>query len=145
MKKIFAYIVFASFTLVASAQGTLQFNQVKLINNTAQIVPAGKVWKVESVNLSVKDGNRVAPAFKINTDTVILGYDSYQTTDLENVTSIVVQVKGYRCTNASLSNFTLDIVGNSGTASADQTFTQSGGFTPTTSYSTLATFTPSTS
>lgn len=33
------------------AQGNLQFNQVKIISNTdpAQTVPAGKVWKIESV------------------------------------------------------------------------------------------------
>lgn len=30
------------------AQGTLQFNQVKLVT-TQEIIPAGKVWKVESV------------------------------------------------------------------------------------------------
>lgn len=30
------------------AQGTLQFNQVKLVT-TSQTVPTGKVWKVESV------------------------------------------------------------------------------------------------
>ena len=33
------------------AQGNLQFNQVKIISNTdpSQTVPAGKVWKIESV------------------------------------------------------------------------------------------------
>ena len=33
------------------SQGNLQFNQVKIIQNTdpAQTVPAGKVWKIESV------------------------------------------------------------------------------------------------
>ena len=35
----------------ARSQGNLQFNQVKIIQNTdpAQTVPAGKVWKIESV------------------------------------------------------------------------------------------------
>ena len=46
---------FLLFTLVLStigfSQGNLQFNQVKIVSNTdaAQIVPAGKVWKIESV------------------------------------------------------------------------------------------------
>ncbi len=33
------------------SQGNLQFNQVKIISNTdpSQTVPAGKVWKIESV------------------------------------------------------------------------------------------------
>ena len=34
--------------LTALGQGSLQFNQVKLVT-TAQTVPANKVWKVESV------------------------------------------------------------------------------------------------
>ena len=33
---------------MASAQGNLQFNQVKLVTNT-ETVPVGKVWKIESV------------------------------------------------------------------------------------------------
>jgi hypothetical protein len=35
-------------TLHLSAQGNLQFNQVIRVNNTAQTVPVGKVWKVET-------------------------------------------------------------------------------------------------
>ena len=33
------------------SQGNLQFNQVKIVSNTdpSQTVPAGKVWKIESV------------------------------------------------------------------------------------------------
>lgn len=30
------------------SQGDLQFNQVKLIGNTQETVPSGKVWKIES-------------------------------------------------------------------------------------------------
>ena len=39
------------------SQGNLQFNQVKIVSNTdaAQIVPAGKVWKIESV---ISDGGQ---------------------------------------------------------------------------------------
>jgi hypothetical protein len=41
-------IIFVGFFL---AQGNLQFNQAKIISNTdpPQTVPAGKVWKIESV------------------------------------------------------------------------------------------------
>ncbi|MEY3048644.1 MAG: hypothetical protein RL365_682 [Bacteroidota bacterium] len=45
-------ILFLSlFLKEASAQGNLQFNQAKIISNTdpPQTVPAGKVWKIESV------------------------------------------------------------------------------------------------
>ena len=36
---------------ISNAQGNLQFNQAKIISNTdpPQTVPAGKVWKIESV------------------------------------------------------------------------------------------------
>jgi hypothetical protein len=42
---------FLCFSLLCLAQGNLQFNQVKIISNTdaPQTVPAGKVWKIESV------------------------------------------------------------------------------------------------
>ncbi len=41
----FVYIIIFGFLY---AQGNLQFNQVKLVS-TQETVPAGKVWKVESV------------------------------------------------------------------------------------------------
>lgn len=43
-------LYFVYITLLGSsyAQGNLQFNQVKLVS-TQETVPAGKVWKVESV------------------------------------------------------------------------------------------------
>jgi hypothetical protein len=44
----FFFIQFLLFPLLVSAQGNLQFNQVKLVT-TQQTVPANKVWKVESV------------------------------------------------------------------------------------------------
>ncbi|MCC6600362.1 MAG: hypothetical protein IT223_06770 [Crocinitomicaceae bacterium] len=46
-------ICFALVGFSASAQGTLQFNQVKLVS-TVQTVPTGKVWKAVGVA-----GNRV--------------------------------------------------------------------------------------
>jgi len=39
------------------SQGNLQFNQVKIVSNTdaSQTVPAGKVWKIESI---ISDGGQ---------------------------------------------------------------------------------------
>lgn len=50
MKTLLLFFTFTCFN-VLSAQGNLQFNQVKIISNTdaPQTVPAGKVWKIESV------------------------------------------------------------------------------------------------
>ena len=44
-------LLFLVSSFSARSQGNLQFNQVKIIQNTdpAQTVPAGKVWKIESV------------------------------------------------------------------------------------------------
>jgi len=46
---LIAFALFSFFTGIA--QGNLQFNQVKIISNTdpPQTVPAGRVWKIESV------------------------------------------------------------------------------------------------
>jgi hypothetical protein len=51
---LFTFIIVTSFL---KAQGNLQFNQVKIINNTdaPQTVPAGKVWKIESVFANDQD------------------------------------------------------------------------------------------
>jgi len=47
MKFLFA-IVLALLSFVGFGQYNLQLNQVVLVSNTLQTVPAGKVWKVES-------------------------------------------------------------------------------------------------
>lgn len=47
MKFLFA-IVLALLSYVGFGQYNLQLNQVVLVSNTLQTVPAGKVWKVES-------------------------------------------------------------------------------------------------
>jgi hypothetical protein len=44
---VFSILFFASFGTLFS-QGNLQFNQVKLVG-AQETVPAGKVWKIESV------------------------------------------------------------------------------------------------
>ncbi len=50
MNKLFfvLVIVFTS-VYITNAQGSLQFNQVKLIDNTEETVPEGKVWKIVGV------------------------------------------------------------------------------------------------
>ncbi|MEY5133799.1 MAG: hypothetical protein RLZZ198_1803 [Bacteroidota bacterium] len=47
MNKIFTFITVLFAALNARAQGSLQFNQVKLVS-TVETVPAGKVWKLEN-------------------------------------------------------------------------------------------------
>jgi hypothetical protein len=48
MRKVFFLFTFVLIQFVCFAQGNLQFNQVIRVNNTAQTVPSGKVWKVET-------------------------------------------------------------------------------------------------
>lgn len=51
MRIIFITLLFSFFLIKLNwfnAQGNLQFNQVLRIGNTAQTVPVGKVWKVET-------------------------------------------------------------------------------------------------
>lgn len=91
--KSLVLIAICFFSLQLSAQGNLQFNQVKMIS-TSETVPVGKVWKIESAVLSLKDGIRVAPTFMIDQDTVLLGYESYETSELENVVSVDIQWLG---------------------------------------------------
>jgi hypothetical protein len=47
MKNCFLIIILSSLSLLSKAQGNLQFNQAKLVNNI-DTVPSGKVWKIES-------------------------------------------------------------------------------------------------
>jgi hypothetical protein len=89
---IAVFFIFHGFKL--SAQNNLQFNQVKLVGSTAETVPVGKVWKIESAPLTVKNGIRVPPTFVIGNDTIILGYDSYTTSILENVVSVKLEWAG---------------------------------------------------
>ena len=46
MKKIIAFLIlFSGFYLTVNAQGTLEFNQVKLVGSV-ETIPTGKVWKL---------------------------------------------------------------------------------------------------
>jgi hypothetical protein len=49
MKQILLSLAVIMCAAMASAQGTLQFNQVKKIGSSSETVPSGKVWKVTSV------------------------------------------------------------------------------------------------
>lgn len=67
MKKISVFILFVAifvsgFTRTTFAQGNLQFNQVILldiaVSGTQNItVPAGKIWKIESVGMGSSSSN----------------------------------------------------------------------------------------
>lgn len=48
MIKVFFLFVCFFIQFNSFSQGNLQFNQVIRVNNTAQTVPSGKVWKVET-------------------------------------------------------------------------------------------------
>ena len=48
MIKVFLLFVCFFIQFNSFSQGNLQFNQVIRVNNTAQTVPSGKVWKVET-------------------------------------------------------------------------------------------------
>lgn len=49
MKTTISLCVFFLAVFGLNAQGTLQFNQAKIITDTQQTVPAGKVWKVSAI------------------------------------------------------------------------------------------------
>jgi hypothetical protein len=118
-----------------SAQNNLQFNQVKLVGSTAETVPAGKVWKIESAPISVKDGIQAIPRFLMGPDTIVLSCcDPYISSDLENVTSVRLEWEGSNQFNWSgngapgtnfLSNGASNIVVNIiGTKKPGQSFQQ---------------------
>ena len=94
MKTFFFFIVILTLSSISFSQGNLQFNQVKLVGDSPQTVPTGKVWKIESAPLTVKNGIRVPPTFIMGTDTIVMGYDSYTTSELENVVSVKLEWKG---------------------------------------------------
>ncbi len=73
MKKIIT-IAMLLFSLASYAQGNLQFNQVKLVS-TAQTVPVGKVWKVESMICS--GGNPILVLCNTTSITSTNGFNSY--------------------------------------------------------------------
>jgi hypothetical protein len=92
--KILILALFSALSSQLYSQGNLQFNQVKLVGDSPLTVPTEKVWKIESATLSIKDGIRVPPRFIIGTDTIVMGYDSYSTSILENVVSVKLEWKG---------------------------------------------------
>lgn len=119
------------------AQGNLQFNQVKLVQ-AIDSVPQNKVWKVESAVLGISQGIRVSPTFYINGDTVVLGYDSYNVSRWENVTSVVVQVRGQLCNTVVRMRF----LGSGGGSAIDQDNSSANLNSTYNQFTTVATFTP---
>ena len=53
MRKTFLFIAALAFLSSAKSQGTLEFNQVKIITNTVETVPSGKVWKITAMSGTV--------------------------------------------------------------------------------------------
>ena len=125
------------FSLTLNAQGNLQFNQVKLVQ-AIDSVPQNKVWKLESAVLGISQGIRVSPTFYMNGDTVVLGYDSYNVSRWENVTSVVVQVRGQLCNTVVRMRF----LGSGGGSAIDQDNSSSTLNNTYNQFTTVATFTP---
>jgi|LakMenEpi03Aug12_release.lakeMendotaPanAssembly.Ray.scaffolds.fasta_scaffold1431834_1 hypothetical protein len=84
MKYLFLFIFSTSCLYKISAQGNLQFNQVLYLsstfpsNNNIGTVPAGKVWKIESVG---GGSTGFTPWFRING--VNAGYFIFNTTNAQ--------------------------------------------------------------
>jgi len=119
------------------AQGTLQFNQVKYVTSIDS-VPPNKVWKVESSLLSLQLGIRVSPFFMINGDTIVLGYDSYDVSRWENVTSVDVEFRGNACGVQARMRF----LGSGGGSAIDQDNVGTGFSGTYSQFTNIATFTP---
>ena len=94
MKGLLVFAVSALLSVAAMAQSNLQFNQAKIIklsytvpnNNSYQAysepitVPAGKVWKIESVIGSQQGStNYISPTTTVTLDGVILFFYSSST------------------------------------------------------------------
>ena len=138
-------IIFLYPYFLYTQNNNLQFNRVLLVDNNLQTVPTGKIWKIESAILSVDAGIRKSPSFQINGNTVVLGYDSYNSSRQENVTSIEIQARKTNTTACSYNNTVyLRILGSAPSGAIDQTFSKS--FTRSslsTSFSTIDTWIPS--
>jgi|688.fasta_scaffold199548_3 hypothetical protein len=83
MRYLFLFVLTSVFAIPNGVRGqTLQFSQVLLVN-TAQTVPANKVWKVESLVLSQNFTNYSISSYfsaylLINNSSCTVGYSSYQ-------------------------------------------------------------------
>lgn len=63
MKPFLVLAFLGAFGLAASAQGTLQFNQVLVVTDQLQTVPSGKVWKVTAIYGKDEVCRSVAPLY----------------------------------------------------------------------------------
>ncbi len=86
--------------IFAFTQKTLEFNQIKLVTNVEETVPAGKVWKIESImpNTAVRYDNGYS--IKINSKTIYVHTYSAGIKYWDNISSIVFEGKwdGTSCT-----------------------------------------------
>ena len=72
---LYPLVLFFLLVTGLSAQGTLQFNRIVLVSNT-EAVPAGKVWKVESVlsTSTLSANNNSSPSVNtVSLDIVVNG------------------------------------------------------------------------
>ncbi len=63
MKKIVLTLFWLFIITMLSAQGTLQYNQAKIIGASTEIVPIGKVWKVTSVYGVIRSCRLIGPCY----------------------------------------------------------------------------------
>ena len=75
MKKTLLFLLTIFTISAATAQGNnLQFNQVKLVSNTEETVPVGKVWKITEVLRSTNGTTSAStPSIKVNGNVTYLG------------------------------------------------------------------------
>jgi len=121
MKFFFALIVFLISIFQRpqlNAQGSLQFNQVKLISSVEDTVPAGKVWKVVSYfgfeqfynaciqysgNANMGGVNRLVNCGSyFNATTVSSGRFNYTAAEMQiNGSVLVLETAGFNAVNAN--------------------------------------------
>lgn len=65
LNSIFCF-AFVSFFSVLSAQGSLQYNQAKIVTDQLQTVPANKVWKITAIYGKDEVCRQVVPLFGSN-------------------------------------------------------------------------------
>jgi hypothetical protein len=87
MKKLYLFLVIIFFAgIKLHAQQNLQFNQVILVNTTAQTVPSGKVWKITgfmpSIGFRSTSGSTSPYEYLIQVNGVnrVFGHGSYMNT-----------------------------------------------------------------
>lgn len=148
MKKVFIYllsvvvaITMFSFNVISQSK-TLEFNQVKLIGSTQDVVPSGKVWKVESVMsktpVDFKEGYKI----QVNGADVYLNTYNSGPKFWSNIVSIKIEAKTkLSCTGTWEPHFVFSgFDGGFPVSSKDITLPS---FSQISSWTTIGTITPS--